>query len=324
MNDTGRKPIEGRVSVRAGDSEQEFPIADPSLLQALHYQITGKTDTSVIRYREEVCISYEDIIQLCEKIKQFSNQYNPISLNCSISVGHHEGDILRFGTLESFKMYDKTITEPSDYITIEGSILLPGVGGGKPSSYSIEVMIKSFVMAKRDPFMKGVKDYSENNIVARFEYVHYLNFRAFNSVISDWVKGLPVVVAPHKKILNFISGREIPHICAALGTASAITLYWHTIGNSIEDVGLVVVLLSMISTISFAAYYAAFSLLLPDHSSNILYTQTRLNAGDERNLGAFEDAKRKFMRRVLGWPLFVASSIVLNVVGALFARHLLG
>ena len=119
---TDAKPDQSGISrIQAASPPELKP--DFQLYQAVYHHLTSKTEKIAKSFDKAFLLRDSDIEQLVTKLDQLSQQYNVTGVNTSIVV-FHENDVTEtFSSLERFRLYNKSNSNPVAAIQINRSFL---------------------------------------------------------------------------------------------------------------------------------------------------------------------------------------------------------
>lgn len=149
MTDSPSKHVRADVTLTSerGDSAtlHDLPV---SVMQALYHEVTGKTETIKQNFSWDYTADDEDIIRLCERIVQCIEQYDFKAGDINFSIKHHDGETINCSSIEKFKQYDKSRTEPTSEIIVSIFFLISNPQYARYQNYRIDVTLSSYVLLK--------------------------------------------------------------------------------------------------------------------------------------------------------------------------------
>lgn len=188
-NSSERDPIE----IRFGNGQ----LVSMKTVQQIYSELTGKEETLEKTYEKNFIIGYEDLYQLNAKIFQITEQFNIVAQNCAVTIYHTNNQKQVFSSFERFKLYDSSVTSPTEKINLEYDFLIIQPNTQKPQAYKIEISITSRSAAiEKQKKMTGLQAHIFHEFItlrsARSEitYIDYSVARTFQVAITEWFDSL--------------------------------------------------------------------------------------------------------------------------------------
>lgn len=169
----------------------DFSSLPAPVMQAIYYEITGKTEAIIKGYREARKISVAEIEQISIKLHQICEQFKVVGEGCVYTVRHTNSMTQKFSSLEKFKQYDESLPYVIDSIIIEYSVLIESSATKKHHQYKVDIVIESLEADKNDEAPDVVLAFLDyDSIKVKIDYVDYVIARTFIAAVDEWVQGL--------------------------------------------------------------------------------------------------------------------------------------
>ena len=207
----------GDVAV-IGESASKTQVSLQTL-QGIYNELTGKSEEVGKSYSKPLQIGFHDIEQLDHKITQAGEQYNIVSMNCSVTVYYVDDTRDQFSSFDRFRLHNAGSVSPVESVLVKYNFLVLLPKTKQPQSYRVSVRLASRVaIAKR---MEGefygapphiFRLMGNRTAVVEIQYVDYMVARNFLNIVDDWIKGVPAAV--ESKGLRWLQARShfIPRI----------------------------------------------------------------------------------------------------------------
>ena len=216
----------------------EVAIIDESQIkqfQSLYYLIKGKRDTDIKLFTEFKQFSFQDVLELNDKVYKVLELHQLVTDILNVNVGLENKEIKTFGSWNEFKNTDWNISARTKYITIEWdfNLLFQNQFHNVPQTHTMRVRIGNSLKPSEmiQVVFQGGDEYELEEAQAQMSCkIDFINAQICNqlkTIVSEWYEALPKNSDDHKliklilkhevKIQNFIilSFRHYPAKCVS-------------------------------------------------------------------------------------------------------------
>ena len=203
----------------------EVAIIDESQIkqfQSLYYLIKGKRDTDIKLFTEFKQFSFQDVLELNDKVYKVLELHQLVTDILNVNVGLENKEIKTFGSWNEFKNTDWNISARTKYITIEWdfNLLFQNQFHNVPQTHTMRVRIGNSLKPSEmiQVVFQGGDEYELEEAQAQMSCkIDFINAQICNqlkTIVSEWYEALPKNSDDHKliklilkhevKIQNFI------------------------------------------------------------------------------------------------------------------------
>lgn len=299
--------------------------------EAYHY-ITGKTEKISFKSSADLLIDFDELNQIHHKISQLCDVYNIIARSESITIFHTKERKENFTSFDRFKIYNKSITNPTLTALMEYNFSILPAGSVNPQQYKVTIRLNS-----RVSLMKQMKDEAPAFMRGRIfgfmygptadisvEYADYVIARSFVEAMQEWVDGCR---KNDSKLKTLQKLQGVSHfIPGVVSFVNGLLLTYFFIKNvpvvlnvnssylEVLQYG-ILFFASFMLTSKIATFLGGTIETSIDRYTPLSYLS--LNKGDER---VIDDYKKEKSSNVLSFFFSTFSTVVLGVVSSLIAN----
>lgn len=200
-------------------STNEVAIIDESQIkqfQSLYYLIKGKRDTDIKLFTEFKQFSFQDVLELNDKVYKVLELHKLVTDIVNVNVGLENKEIKTFGSWNEFKNTDWNISARTKYITIEWdfNLLLQNQFHNVPQTHTMRVRIGNSLKPSEmiQVVFQGSDEYELEEAQAQMSCkIDFINAQICNqlkTIVSEWYEALPKNSDDHK-FIKFILKHEV-------------------------------------------------------------------------------------------------------------------
>jgi hypothetical protein len=176
--------------------------------QSLYYLFKGKRDTDIKLFDNYKQFSFEDIVELNNKVYKKLQLHDKITDLVNVTVGLDNREIRTFGTWYEFYNTDWKIAPKTKYISIEWdfNVILPNQMHRVPQTHTLRVRMGNNIKPS-DMIQMVFQDGDEyeleeiqSQMVCKIDFVNAQICSELKSVVCDWYEALPKNSEEHKMI----------------------------------------------------------------------------------------------------------------------------
>jgi len=176
--------------------------------QSLYYLIKGKRDTDIKLFTEFKQFSYDDIIELNDKVYRKLNLHELVTDIVNVTVGLDNKEIKSFGSWIEFKNTDWSISSTTKYITIEWdfNLILPNQTHKIPQTHNLRIRIGNSLKPSEmiQVAFQGGDDFeldeAQSQMSCKIDFINSQICNELKTVVSEWYDSLPKNSEDHKLI----------------------------------------------------------------------------------------------------------------------------
>jgi hypothetical protein len=190
----------------------EVAIIDESQIkqfQSLYYLIKGKRDTDIKLFTEFKQFSFQDVLELNDKVYKVLELHKLITDIVNVNVGLENKEIKTFGSWNEFKNTDWNISSRTKYITIEWdfNLLFQNQFHNVPQTHTMRVRIGNSLKTSEmiQVVFQGGDEYELEEAQAQMS-AQICN--QLKTTVSEWYEALPKNSDEHK-LIKFIFKHEV-------------------------------------------------------------------------------------------------------------------
>ena len=189
----------------------EVAIIDESQIkqfQSLYYLIKGKRDTDIKLFTEFKQFSFQDVLELNDKVYKVLELHQLVTDILNVNVGLENKEIKTFGSWNEFKNTDWNISARTKYITIEWdfNLLFQNQFHNVPQTHTMRVRIGNSLKPSEmiQVVFQGGDEYELEEAQAQMSCkIDFINAQICNqlkTIVSEWYEALPKNSDDHKLI----------------------------------------------------------------------------------------------------------------------------
>lgn len=179
--------------------------------QSLYYLIKGKRDTDIKLFTDSKQFTFDDILELNEKVYKVLALHKLVTDIVNVTVGLDNKEIKTFGNWNEFKNTDWNISARTKYVTIEWdfNLILPNQVHQVPQTHTMRVRIGNSLRPSEmiQVVFQGDDEYEFEEAQAQMSCkIDFINAQICNqlkSIVSDWYDALSENSEDHK-LIKFI------------------------------------------------------------------------------------------------------------------------
>ncbi|REE84465.1 hypothetical protein BX611_0005 [Lutibacter oceani] len=201
------------------NNENKVAVIDENQVkqfQSLYYLIKGKRDTDIKLFTEYKQFSYDDIIELNDKIYRKLNLHELVTDIVNVTVGLDNKEIKSFGNWIEFKNTDWNISQTTKYITIEWdfNLILPNQTHKIPQTHNLRIRIGNSLKPSemiQVVFQGGDEfelDEAQSQMSCKIDFINSQICNELKTVVSEWYDSLPKNSEDHK-LIKFILKHDV-------------------------------------------------------------------------------------------------------------------
>lgn len=324
-----KHPLSTELKIRTSEGDQaELRNLPAPVMQALYHQLTGKRERNDKYFNDNYLIKSDDINNLIIKLEQTLEQFQYSAASVNFTIFHYAKDRQVCTSLEKFRQYDITRTDPISSIEIKLDFLISYKDLDQDQNYTISIVLNSYV-TKKSHFMSDFSSYGIGStyreresscIKMSIDYVDYVISRSFIATVEEWVNSLD----KHRffKLPEFISGSVVYQINKLVSTvfgASFILMYSVVNGFSDKVASIFDILILLIAFFTMKML-AELGLEFVEGGVGVhnYFPKILINKGDERNYKALIKRRKKW--NSIGAFIFFTCiiSIIINIIASIF------
>jgi hypothetical protein len=179
------------------EKSKEVAIIDENQIkqfQSLYYLIKGKRDTDIKLFTDYKQFTYDDIIELNDKVYRKLRNHELITDIVGVTVGLSSKEIKSFGSWEEFKNTDWIISECTRYISIEWdfNLITPNQTHPVPQTHTMRVRIGNSLKPSEmiHVMFQGGEEYDLEEVQAqmscKIDFINAQICSELKKVVSDW------------------------------------------------------------------------------------------------------------------------------------------
>ncbi|MCK9453392.1 MAG: hypothetical protein M0Q90_16980 [Bacteroidales bacterium] len=199
--------------------KQEVAIIDESQIkqfQSLYYLFKGKRDTEIKLFDSYKQFSYDDIIELNEKVYKKLELHEKLTDLTHVTVGLDNNEIRTFGNWYEFTQTDWQISARTKYISLEWdfNIILPNQPHKVPQTHTLRIRIGNNLKPSEmiQVVFQGSEEYEleevQSQMVCKIDFVNAQICSELKTVVSEWYEALPKNSEDHK-LIKYILKHEV-------------------------------------------------------------------------------------------------------------------
>lgn len=200
-------------------STDEIVIIDESQIknfQSLYYLIKGKRDTDIKLFTEFKQFSFQDILELNDKIYKVLELHKLITDIVNVNVGLENKEIKTFGSWNEFKNTDWNISARTKYITMEWdfNLLFQNQFQNVPQTHTMRVRIGNSLRPSEmiQVVFQGGDEYeleeAQSQMSCKIDFINAQICNQLKAIVSEWYDALPKNSEEHK-LIKFILKHEV-------------------------------------------------------------------------------------------------------------------
>jgi len=182
----------------------------------LYYLIKGKRDTDIKLFTEFKQFSFEDVLELNDKVYKILEVHKLITDIVNVNVGLENKEIKTFGNWNEFKNTDWNISARTKYISIEWdfNLLFQNQFHNVPQTHTMRVRIGNSLKPSEmiQVVFQGGDEYELEEAQAQMSCkIDFINAQICNQLkitVSEWYEALPKNSEEHK-LIKFILKHEV-------------------------------------------------------------------------------------------------------------------
>lgn len=196
-------------------NKQEVAIIDENQIkqfQSLYYLFKGKRDTEIKLFDSYKQFSYDDIIELNDKVYKKLELHEKLTDLVNVTVGLDNNEIRTFGNWYEFTQTDWQISARTKYISLEWdfNIILPNQKHKVPQTHTLRVRIGNNLKPSEmiQVVFQGSEEYEleevQSQMVCKIDFVNAQICSELKTVVSEWYDALPKNSEDHKLIRSVL------------------------------------------------------------------------------------------------------------------------
>lgn len=200
-------------------STDEILIIDESQIknfQSLYYLIKGKRDTDIKLFTEFKQFSFQDVLELNDKIYKVLELHKLITDIVNVNVGLENKEIKTFGSWNEFKNTDWNISARTKYITMEWdfNLLFQNQFHNVPQTHTMRVRIGNSLRPSEmiQVVFQGGDEYeleeAQSQMSCKIDFINAQICNQLKTIVSEWYDTLPKNSEEHK-LIKFILKHEL-------------------------------------------------------------------------------------------------------------------
>ncbi len=183
--------------------------------KSLYYLLKGKRDTDIKLFNGVKQFSYDDIVELNNKMYKKLDIHRVVTDIVTVTVGLDNKEIISFGSWNEFVTYDWKISANTKYITLEWdfNIILPNQEHNVPQTHTVRVRIGNSLKPNEmiQVIFMGGEEYDFEEAAAqmscKIDFVNTEISKDIKVVVSGWYDALTNNSEDHK-LIKFILRNE--------------------------------------------------------------------------------------------------------------------
>jgi len=176
--------------------------------QSLYYLIKGKRDTDIKLYTEIKQFSFDDIVELNDKIYRILALHHLVTDIVNVTIGFEDKEIKTFGNWTEFKKTDWNISSRTKYITIEWdfNLVLPNQFHKIPQTHTMRIRIGNNLKPSEmiQVVFQGDAEYeleeAQSLMSCKIDFINSQICNQLKGVVDEWYKSLRINSEDHKLI----------------------------------------------------------------------------------------------------------------------------
>lgn len=195
--------------------KQEVAIIDENQIkqfQSLYYLFKGKRDTEIKLFDSYKQFSYQDIIELNDKVYKKLELHEKLTDLVHVTVGLDNNEIRTFGNWYEFTQTDWQISARTKYISLEWdfNIILPNQVHKVPQTHTLRVRIGNNLKPSEmiQVVFQGSEEYEleevQSQMVCKIDFVNAQICSELKTVVSEWYEALLRNSEDHKLIKSIL------------------------------------------------------------------------------------------------------------------------
>lgn len=195
--------------------KQEVSIIDENQIkqfQSLYYLFKGKRDSEIKLFDFYKQFSYQDIIELNDKVYKKLELHEKLTDLVHVTVGLDNNEIRTFGNWYEFTQTDWQISARTKYISLEWdfNIILPNQVHKVPQTHTLRVRIGNNLKPSEmiQVVFQGSEEYEleevQSQMVCKIDFVNAQICSELKTVVSEWYEALPRNSEDHKLIKSIL------------------------------------------------------------------------------------------------------------------------
>ena len=196
-------------------NKQEVAIIDEKQIkhfQSLYYLFKGKRDTEIKLFDSYKQFSYDDIIELNDKVYKKLELHEKLTDLVHVTVGLDNNEIRTFGNWYEFTKTDWQISARTKYISLEWdfNIILPNQPHKVPQTHTLRVRIGNNLKPSEmiQVVFQGSEEYEleevQSQMVCKIDFVNAQICSELKTVVSEWYEALSKNSEDHKLIKHIL------------------------------------------------------------------------------------------------------------------------
>ncbi|ELY2018711.1 hypothetical protein SL053_002643, partial [Flavobacterium psychrophilum] len=200
-------------------SKNDITVIDEAQIknfQSLYYLIKGKRDTDIKLFTEFKQFSFEDVLELNDKVYKVLELHKLITDIVSVNVGLENKEIKTFGNWNEFKNTDWNISARTKYITIEWdfNLLFQNQFHNVPQTHTMRIRIGNSLRPSEmiQVVFQGGDEYeleeAQSQMSCKIDFINAQICNQLKSIVSEWYEALPKNGEEHN-LIKFIIKHEV-------------------------------------------------------------------------------------------------------------------
>lgn len=216
MRDYNRKHMKNTTIPHSNNDITIIDEAQIKNFQSLYYLIKGKRDTDIKLFIEFKQFSFEDVLELNDKVYKVLELHKLITDIVSVNVGLENKEIKTFGSWNEFKNTDWNISARTKYITIEWdfNLLFQNQFHNVPQTHTMRIRIGNSLRPSEmiQVVFQGGDEYeleeAQSQMSCKIDFINAQICNQLKSIVSEWYEALPKNGEEHN-LIKFIIKHEV-------------------------------------------------------------------------------------------------------------------
>lgn len=176
--------------------------------QSLYYLIKGKRDTDIKLFTEIKQFSFNDILELNDKVYKVLELYTKVTDIVNVTIGFEDKEIKTFGNWNEFRNTDWNISSRTKYITIEWdfNLILPNQFHQVPQTHTMRIRIGNNLKPSEmiQVVFQGDDEYeleeAQSLMSCKIDFINAQICNHLKATVNEWYNALPMNSEDHKLI----------------------------------------------------------------------------------------------------------------------------
>lgn len=176
--------------------------------QSLYYLIKGKRDTDIKLFTEIKQFSFQDILELNQKVYKVLELYTKVTDIINVTIGFEDKEIKTFGNWNQFKNTDWNISSRTKYITIEWdfNLILQNQFHQVPQTHTMRIRIGNNLKPSEmiQVVFQGDDEYeleeAQSLMSCKIDFINAQICNHLKTTVEEWYKSLRTNSEDHKLI----------------------------------------------------------------------------------------------------------------------------